>query len=61
MLKSKDAIGDVTLIDFGLAQNVAHEKFGIKEAGGTPSYVAPECLAQKPDFGKPSDVYILIF
>lgn len=43
-----NVLSDVKLIDFGLAQFVAEDKY-IYVHVGTPGYVAPEILANESD------------
>lgn len=48
----------IKLVDFGLAVDVGKDEFGgVHEAAGTPMYLCPECLKNKPNYGKPADVW----
>jgi calcium/calmodulin-dependent protein kinase I len=48
----------VKIADFGLAQVVADEPF-MKTACGTPGYVAPEVLQERPEYDAKVDVWAL--
>ena len=43
LLKEKDSINEIKLIDFGFAQNLTYNKV-IECISGTPYFIAPEVL-----------------
>ncbi|TMW55519.1 hypothetical protein Poli38472_010401 [Pythium oligandrum] len=54
LMTSKSDDADIKLADFGFAKRVTGD--GLATACGTPGYVAPEILAQKP-YGKTVDIW----
>ena len=57
LLESKETgISSVKIADFGLAKLLSEEKSTASTTCGTPGYVAPEVLEQKP-YGKECDIW----
>ena len=54
LLKNKDSIDEIKLIDFGFAQDMSYNKM-IKRISGTPYFVAPEVLNGK--INQKSDIW----
>lgn len=50
---------EITLTNFGLGKLLMCEDEQLRERSGSPAYVSPEVISDKPYLGKPSDMWAL--